>query len=274
MATQAYFNWVADGRPWELATPIDEYRRALRTAGFSVESVGTLGNEVHLQANRPEDHTPFSMTGWPNPSPYPYVHAIDVSVPGPAETPTPAVAARWIDDALSGRTPWVKYIVWQGKRYDARNGWKPVAASGHFDHVHVSIRTDYTHTSIGAYNPITGGGNAMGELYQPSRWGNYPDGATRAPDQHILDAVYALLFGELTAPIHMPDGEVVTKPWIARQLAAIGQVDPVALADALAHNASFVASVADAITLNLQEIPTRDEIRALLSSIRLTVGES
>lgn len=154
MTTQAYVNWVADGRPFKLATPITEYRDAFKAAGWPITSLGTLGDTAHLQADHPQDHCPFSATGWPMANEYPYVCAFDAGhFPGTAHDMAPVVA-HWLTDARAGKTPWVKYIVWQGHIYDSRAGWSPQPASDHYDHAHMSIRTDWTHRSIGTYSPV------------------------------------------------------------------------------------------------------------------------
>ena len=67
--------------------------------------------------------------------------------------------------------------------------------------------------------PYPNGGNTVGELYTNSRWGDYPDGKDRAPDQHILDTALAVIFGVLAVPVvrENPDGTetlIRENPWI------------------------------------------------------------
>jgi hypothetical protein len=50
---------------------------------------------------------------------------------------------------------WLKYLNWQGKRYDVRKAWVPVATTGHFDHIHLSSRSDALGTSLSGWS-ITG----------------------------------------------------------------------------------------------------------------------
>jgi len=157
MATQAYTDWVKQGKPFRLARPVLEYRSCFVDAGWPVGSLGTIGDYAHLTAERPQDHTPFSYTGWPNPNPYPYVHAFDAGhLPSQGFDMAPVVR-RWLQDARDGKTPWVKYIVWRGQSFDVRRDWEPAGASGHYDHAHVSIRTDWFDRSIGDYNPAKKG---------------------------------------------------------------------------------------------------------------------
>jgi hypothetical protein len=126
-----------------LATPIAELRERGRTAG--VRWLGDLGNEDHLVAEPPEDHTPFSATAWPGPLPGYYVTAIDWA-DGPHSD-------RLLADARTGRAPWVKYLNFRGRNYSVRRDWEPRPnADGH---LHISIRSDWCLRSIGAYNPFT-----------------------------------------------------------------------------------------------------------------------
>jgi hypothetical protein len=162
MATQAYYDWVRAGKPWHKSVPVAEYQRAFLAAGWPALSLGTLGDEAHLTADRPQDHTPFSVTGWPGASPYPYVLAFDAGHAPSQGFDMGPVVARWLADARDGKTPWVKYIVWRGQLYDVRRDWAPSGASGHYDHAHVSFRTDWYGKSIGGYPVVNAGGSTMG----------------------------------------------------------------------------------------------------------------
>lgn len=147
MATQAYRDWVKAGRPWKKATPIDELETLARRHGVQV--LGTIGNEAHLTADKPEDHTPFSQDGWPTrPVPDHYVTAIDLSN-------VHNLGSRLLSDARGGRIPWVKYLNFNGQHYDVREGWQPRHSDD--QHVHISIRSDWCTRSIGNYDPFTGG---------------------------------------------------------------------------------------------------------------------
>lgn len=151
MATQAFTDWVKQGRPFRLALPVIAYRDALRAAGWPGASVGTIGDYDHLTAEVPQDHTPFSVTGWPDPNPYPFVLALDAGhLPDQGHDMGP-VASAWLADAKAGRTPWVKYINWRGQQYDVRRDWAARPISGHYDHAHVSFRTDWYDKGIGSY---------------------------------------------------------------------------------------------------------------------------
>lgn len=152
MATQAYDAWVNNGRPWRMAKPIAEIRAALisRYGDHVADSIGTIGNDAHLTASTPEDHCPFSFTGWPLPNPYPVVCALDYSGPDYL-----AVGRYWLAMARSGRAPWVKYINVDGEHYQfegAERDWP----SSDVGHVHLSIRTDWTERTTSGHQLLPG----------------------------------------------------------------------------------------------------------------------
>lgn len=155
MAVAMYYTWEAQGRPWHSCTPIREFSARLKQAlPGAVGYVWTLGDDAHLESNRPQDHTPFSVTGWPWSSPYPVVFACDVSHQPARGVDCWALVPYWLTEARAGRMPWLKYIIWQAKRYDVRNGWSPVNSSGHFTHAHLSGRTDHEFYGLGGWSPV------------------------------------------------------------------------------------------------------------------------
>lgn len=161
MSTAAYRDWVRKGRPWENCLPVRDFVVALQLAGWTQGSLGTIGDEAHLQAERPQDHTPFSVTGWPGEHPYPLILALDV-MHSPAEGRDVApLFDYWLYEARMGRQPWLKYMVWRAMRYDVRNNWNPVAASGHWDHAHLSFRTDHARAGLAGWRVTPNGGNDM-----------------------------------------------------------------------------------------------------------------
>lgn len=152
MATSDYRRWVAAGRPFRRPPWLTQLRAQAAAAG--VRFLGDLGNEEHLQADRPQDHTPFSYTEWPVQVSEYVINAIDLAG-GPW-------AYRLLGLAKTGRAPWVKYINIDGRHYSVKNGWKPVASSDL--HGHVSGRTDHTWTGLNGINPFVEQGSDM----QPS----------------------------------------------------------------------------------------------------------
>lgn len=159
--SELYDAWVADGKPWRNATPIAELvakLRQARPAAAAAGCFGSIGNLDHLLADPPQDHCPYSQTGWPLPHPYPYVTASDIMHRPDLGVDCNQIHANLLAAAKAGRLPWLKYWIWQGKRYDIRNNWVPVAASGHYDHIHISARTDHITTSLGGWHPLPGMG--------------------------------------------------------------------------------------------------------------------
>jgi hypothetical protein len=154
VATQAYYNWVKAGRPWNVAQPIADLVKAVRAHGY--ES-GSIGDESHLQAATPEDHCPFSATGWPLPNPYPWLHACDIMPPSRPGTPSLVVLGKWLFDRKQAGDPrlaWLKYMNWTDAAGACwHDSWKPGhvrVSSTDRGHIHLSGRTDYTHSTVAA----------------------------------------------------------------------------------------------------------------------------
>lgn len=145
--------WESQGRPWRLCTPLLDMVGRLKVA-YPRLVYGTLGDDAHLNAVPPEDHTPFSATGYPKTSPYPVVHALDVMHHPESGVDAGKLFAYWLGEAKAGRMPWLKYLIWQATIYDVRFGWRPQPSGGHFDHVHLSSRTDAESTHLGDWSPI------------------------------------------------------------------------------------------------------------------------
>lgn len=149
MATQAYWTWKSLGSPWDPALPIAEIETWAEQNGISV--LGTIGNQEHLTADRPQDHTPFSSTAWPFKLPGYIVTAIDLAnVRGLGQ----AIE----DQARAGLLPWLKYMNHSGRHLDSRDldgdgqAWEVYPSSD--KHVHLSIRTDWIYRSVGVFDPF------------------------------------------------------------------------------------------------------------------------
>ena len=161
MTCTTYTCWVNDGRPWKNCQPINDLIATLRRHGYTGPGVG-IGNQAHLTANPPEDHTPYSHTPWPGAQPYPYVLAVDLM---------PAEGLDWID--LGGRlfddkssnvpgTQAIKYLNWTDSAGNTwHDSWMPNHTrfrSTDTGHIHVSFRTDYvTSTNMQQYDPYRSG---------------------------------------------------------------------------------------------------------------------
>lgn len=155
MPLAVYYSWDKLGRPLEPARPIREVVERLRVAyprAAEAHLFSWYADEAHYQAEPPQDHTPFSATGWPLESPRWVVFATDVMHRPDQGVDCFDLFPYWLYEAKAGRMPWLKYLIWQAKRYDLRNDYAPVDASGHFGHVHLSARTDHQHTSLGDWS--------------------------------------------------------------------------------------------------------------------------
>lgn len=260
MAIQAYHDWVKAGRLWTSAAPVAAYKAAFRAAGWPVTSIGTIGDETHLRADRPKDHCPFSVTGWPVAHPYPYVTAIDVSHGRVQPSVLGSIVGYWVSEARADRTPWVKYIIYKRRSWDVRLGWAGAAATGHDDHVHVSMRSDHVATDIGDW-PILGKGKPVADS-QTGRdvWGQEifsPALDYRQPAGEWLKWVLSTArnvetVGEAVRQIRTALAELRAQP--------TQPVDAAALAAALAAQQDFVDALATALAAKVGMIPQAREI--------------
>lgn len=178
--SSAYQEWVNAGQPWNTAQPVADLATTLRSHGYTVY---VLGDTSHLTARTPEDHTPFSATGWPNASPRWWVHACDI-MPPPAGSGLPTLtqlAGQIVGDRQGGAAPWLKYLNWtHGDGWCVHESWEPghnVTSSNDTGHIHISVRSDYTRSAAasgydpvvrfhGGTNPVTPG-NTPGQSAPP-----------------------------------------------------------------------------------------------------------
>lgn len=166
-----YQDWLRAGRPWNTAQPIAELSRVLRTAGYTVY---VLGDDSHLKSGTPEDHAPFSATGWPVASPRWWVHACDI-MPGGGPLTLAQLGAQLAKDKDAGVAPWIKYMNWTPQGQGCQHwSWEPgrnIKPSSDTGHIHLSIRSDATHSSINGYDPIArfraGGGSVTPVVVTP-----------------------------------------------------------------------------------------------------------
>lgn len=165
VASQAYYNWRNDGSPWELCRPGVKIADKLRAHGYTVYAIGS-DDPSHLQASTPEDHTPFSATGWPVKSPYGIIFAIDVMPPKAGQKskltgePLPSLqqlGAQIVADkkaGVPGAFP-TKYINWETERDNGgpcyQDGWTPGyyrVGSQDRGHIHWSFRSDTAKSTV------------------------------------------------------------------------------------------------------------------------------
>lgn len=146
MASSAYYQWVDAGKPYVRSRPAREFRDVVRGHGYTVYD---YPDDSHLQAATPEDHTPFSATGWPIASKRWVGHADDIMPGGPV--PLPKLARQIIADVdarLPG-TEWVKYMNWTDETGACRHeSWansehkRVTTNSTDKGHIHISARSD------------------------------------------------------------------------------------------------------------------------------------
>lgn len=156
MAVVAYSRWEAQGRPVEPCTPVRDIVARMKAKYPNAGPFSWYANEAHYQAVPAEDHTPFSQTGWPGPSPQWVVFATDIMHQPTKGVDCAKLFAYWIAEARAGRMPWLKYMIWQAKIYDVRNQWRGNPSAGHYDHIHLSVRTDHRFTSLGSWSLFPG----------------------------------------------------------------------------------------------------------------------
>lgn len=236
MTSQAYYDWLDAGRPVSgLTRPMRALRDRLRAYGYTVYD---LGDNSHLQASTPQDHTPFSATGWPTASPRWWLHAIDI-MPPPGGSGLPslqALGAQLLADKLAGHdgAAWLKYMNWEpdgnytGPCY--QESFKPGyvrTSSSDRGHIHLSGRTDMqTYAGADGYDPVA---RVRGIAAEEDGMATYDD----------IDK----LFGRQTR--EMTDGLVRNLPTITRpsNLAGATETVPNNLAAALAALDARVAAL-------------------------------
>lgn len=156
MATQAYWDWINNGRHWQLAKPIADMVTIARRHGIAI--LGTIGNDEHLEANFPEDHTPFSYTAEPVPA-NGWVCACDLAN-------EKGLGEAILRDARAGKLPWLKYINFGNMQYGYwdrfRNGeWNSD------EHVHLSCFSDDVNYNLGSYDPLDSSSEDEMEQHDP-----------------------------------------------------------------------------------------------------------
>lgn len=161
MTSPQHQRWIRSGMQWRLARPLVALRDRLRGYGYTVYDIG---NTSHLDHIPPEDHTPYSETGWPGTTPYGWVTAIDI-MPPPAGRGLPSLQAlggQIYDDMQAGHdgVRWLKYMNWGpvNDRSAVHDTWQPDHArrsSSDVGHIHLSSRSDVTQSDVGDdYDPI------------------------------------------------------------------------------------------------------------------------
>lgn len=255
MATSAYSRWVAAGRPYRLARPIEQLKT--QAARAKVPWLGDLGNNAHLTANRPEDHTPFSATAWPVPLPDYVVCAIDLG--------NGVWADRLLADARAGMVPWLKYLNFGGHHYNVKRGWDQESSSD--QHLHISIRSDQTYTNIAPYNPfiakpLIGVDMFVVEKRTPTGSGWYVTDGLRYRSLLTWDEV--LILRDVTG---RPNDVVVTSD---QELALLCGTLDAAEGAVAALSDEQVLNLGSAIATAFDATEIREVLTDVLSGVRLT----
>lgn len=161
--------WEAHGEPYRLCRPAKALQTRLEGYGYTVYD---YPNEAHLAAIPPEDHDPFSATGYPVESAFGVGHAIDI-MPPPAGSGLPTadqLGEQICLDRQAGvpEAMWVKYVnhtdaagtCWHDK-------WQPShvrTTSSDRGHAHVSAYSNLDNSPIGdTYDPVARWRARMGE---------------------------------------------------------------------------------------------------------------
>lgn len=153
MASQAYRDWLKAGKPYTLIRPAKALQKALQVHGLTVWD---YPNDAHLKAGTPEDHTPFSATGWPNTNRRWKARGLDVMPRSSSlehRRENADIARRLIRDRDAGvpAVMWIKYLNWTDENGACRQErWttagKPLQrttkSSTDKGHIHVSGRSD------------------------------------------------------------------------------------------------------------------------------------
>lgn len=171
MASLGYTRWVNAGKPYQLMRPAAALQRNIRRHGIVVYDYPDVS---HLTASSPQDHTPFSVTGWPIPSAFGIAHALDIMYRTGAEGRK--IALKLIADRDAGvpGVMWIKYINWtdtDGRCYQV--AWKTLGSNKHTTtasndkgHIHASGRADADNdTRAEGYDPLSAssfGGSDVG----------------------------------------------------------------------------------------------------------------
>lgn len=266
MSTQAYAEWLALGKPYELCQPGKDLLVVLKRAGYDCGSYPDLR---HLTKDRPEDHTPFSYTGWPVASKRWVGHAIDV-MPTKGLPHLANLARRLIADKnakVKGTGP-IKYINWTSVDGVCRHeSWQPdhrTTSSTDAGHLHISFRSDMDLSKeiyLAGYNPTeVAMADSVGETAEHWRtlaWlmlnpelANRPEiveGARLAS----VPAIEAML--EIRANLRELVGRPPIEPVSIDNLAA-------ALVSALANKPEVVDALATAVAAQVGMIPTAQQI--------------
>jgi hypothetical protein len=164
MASSAYYEWLRAGRPYTLIRPAAAVQRNLRAHGLTVYD---YPDDSHLQASTPQDHTPFSATGYPGANKRWNARGLDVMPRSDSyahRKENADIARQLIRDRDAGvpGVMWIKYINWTDENGVCRQErWtsadpmrRTTVSSSDRGHIHISGRSDAdTDTRADGYDP-------------------------------------------------------------------------------------------------------------------------
>lgn len=140
MASPKKAIWTQAGSPYKVAAPnlyVVHYCTTKR-----IPNLGTLGNQAHLDATPPEDHTPYSDTAWPNRLPLTTpVDGTRYWVCASDHANEHGLGDAILRDARAGLLPWLKYMNVAGRSYAYADGFQHGAPNGD-QHIHLSTFDD------------------------------------------------------------------------------------------------------------------------------------
>lgn len=153
-------DWVRAGRPYTQSRPTAAVQATGEAHGYTVYG---YPDKPHLTASWPEDHTPFSTTGYPTPAPRWFGNAVDIMPrsEGRADMAELAGLARRIitdkDTGVPG-TEWIKYLNWTDEDGNCwhvswESGHKVTSRSTDKGHIHVSGRSDWVTREPAPWDP-------------------------------------------------------------------------------------------------------------------------
>ncbi|MEV0569650.1 hypothetical protein [Dactylosporangium sp. NPDC050588] len=166
MASQGYRDWIRAGRPYTLIRPARAVQAALLKHGITVWD---FPDEGHQKAEPPEDHTPYSTTGFPGQNQRWNARGLDIMPRSDSKAhrkENADIARQMIRDRDAGvpGAMWIKYINWtdedgacRQERWTSRSNQfqRTTRSSTDSGHVHVSGRSDADNDArADGYDPL------------------------------------------------------------------------------------------------------------------------
>ncbi|HEX8106114.1 MAG TPA: hypothetical protein VF516_00235 [Kofleriaceae bacterium] len=179
MTSRQHAAWIARGKPWKPARPVDRIVTKLRGYGYTVY---ILGNDAHLDHIPPERHCPYSETNWSayQNRPMPDVVTAFDTMPrtvGMANRGMPTLqqlGKQMFDDKQAGHSGirWLIGMNWgpASDRTAVRDTWRPShvrTTSSDAGHIHGECDSSMITSVVGDdYDPVArflGQGNTYDE---------------------------------------------------------------------------------------------------------------